>query len=261
MVDRTPYALVTGASSGIGRAFAIHLAENGYNLIIVSRSPGRLEEVADRLRAQTQCSVQVLVADLTIPAQLQLVERRLQAAPPVALLVNNAGSLTSGPFATLDRDVVEAQINLLVTATVRLTHAALEGMIAREQGTIVNISSNVAFRPHPEFPIYGSSKAFVNYFTRSLAQDPRFAAVRFLEVNPPRTRTEIFERAGYAFPTASMESWLSPEEVVDAAMKDLAVGEATSFPGEGSRDRVLRRLLPRRMGPRIAGVLYRLARP
>ncbi len=261
MVDPTSFALVTGASSGIGEAFATRLAQEGHNLIIVARARDRLEELASRFRAKSGRDVQVLVGDLTIPEQLREVEARLEEPPAVSMLVNNAGSLTSGPFGSVDRDHEDAQIRLLVTATVRLTHAALEGMVSRGQGTIINVSSNVAFRPQAEFATYGSAKAFVNYFTRGLAQDPRLRTIRFLEVCPPRTRTEIFERAGYSFSDEAMASWLSPEEVVNTAMRDLALGEVVSVPGERTRDRIIRGLMPRQLMLRAAGGISRLARP
>ena len=255
------FSLVTGASSGIGRVLASRLAEEGNHLILVARSQRRLDDLADRLRARFGNEVEVLVADLTIPEQLRQVEARLRRSPFVSTLVNNAGALPSGPFGTVDRDSEDSQIRLLVTATVRLTHAALEGMVPRGQGTIVNVSSNVAFRPHAEFATYGAAKAFMSYFTRSLAQDPRFGAIRFLEVCPPRTRTEIFERAGYSFSAEEMAGWVSPEEVVDETMEALASGKAVSFPGERTRDRVIRRLIPRRFGGRVAGTINRLAGP
>src|SRR5262249_23982192 len=142
-------ALVTGASTGLGAVFATTLARQQYDLTIVARSRERLEALAERLRQSHGIAVEVVVADLTQSAALSAVEQHVAGDQRLALLVNNAGFATTGALATLDPDQEEAEIRLNVTALVRLTQAALPGMIARGHGAIINVSSLAALVPGP----------------------------------------------------------------------------------------------------------------
>jgi len=142
-------ALVTGASSGIGTAFAEHLARDGYDLIVVARRRERLENLARRLREGHGIEVEVLVADLAKPADLHSVEKRIQKTDKLEILVNNAG-FDSGErlftsFVDQDPDLAEEVIHLQVLAPVRLTRAALPGMVARGHGTIIGVATALVF--------------------------------------------------------------------------------------------------------------------
>ena len=139
-----PRALVTGASSGIGEAFAERFARDGYDLIIVARRRDLLNEIAGRLRP-SGAAVEVLPADLANATDLRTVERRIRDGDALAMLVNNAGFGNYGPFLEADADVAEKQIALHLTALVRLTRAALPGMVADKSGVVINLSSMLAF--------------------------------------------------------------------------------------------------------------------
>src|SRR5262249_7740419 len=142
-------ALITGASSGIGAAFAERLARDDYNVLLVARDRGRLEKLAGELQKKHGVEADVLCADLTRHADLSLVENRIAGDPGLDVLVNNAGFGTAGAFVRLDADREEEEVRLNVVALMRLTHAALPGMIARRRGAIINVSSMAAFQPGP----------------------------------------------------------------------------------------------------------------
>ena len=142
-----PTALVTGASSGIGLAFARQLAATGHDLVVVARDTQRLDSLAKEVGERHGTAVEVLPADLTVPEQLAAVEARLEDADrPVDLLVNNAGFGNNGPLADHSRDAVDREVRLNVLALTRLAHAALPGMLARKQGGMVNVASIAGFQ-------------------------------------------------------------------------------------------------------------------
>ena len=172
-----PTALVTGASSGIGAAFAERLARDGYDLILVARRRERLEALAEHLRAVHGAGASVLAADLSRAGELAAVEQRLAEETALALLVNNAGFGGYMPFKDLDPDRAEELIGVQVIAVTRLTRAALPGMLARGRGAIVNVSSRLAFSgplgspPLPKRATYAAAKAYINTFTQILADE------------------------------------------------------------------------------------------
>ena len=169
---RWPLALVTGASSGIGRAIAVQLAADGSDLIVVARRRDRLEALAEELRSAHGVKVDVLVADVTDPEQLAVVEERLRSgAPAVDLLVNNAGRGGQGPFAELPIDYQEGQIRLNVLAPVRLTHAALQQMLPRRSGGVLNVSSIAGLQPMPNVATYAATKAYLSNFSHALHEE------------------------------------------------------------------------------------------
>src|SRR5262245_12763123 len=169
-----PRALVTGASSGIGAAFAERLAHDHYDLIIVARRRERLETLAQRLQQKHSITVEALAADLTQPGDLQAVEQRIVADPALELLINNAGFGGYMSFAGLDPDRAEELIRLQVVAVTRLTRAALPGMIKRSRGAIINVSSRLALSaslsspPLPKRAVYAATKAYINTFSQIL---------------------------------------------------------------------------------------------
>ena len=225
-------ALVTGATAGIGREFARALAARGHALVLVARDGARLEDVATELRGRHGVAAHVLAADLVDEDGLRAVETRLRDADaPVDILVNNAGMGTYGDFAELDvgREVQEIELNVL--ALVRLTHAALGGMVARGHGAVLNISSLAAYQPDPMNATYGATKAFVNSFSHAVHEEVRRRGVHVMVVCPGYTHTEFHDRAGLG-PTQVPEFlWQSPEFVVEAALRDLDRRRAVSIPG------------------------------
>ncbi len=255
-----PRALVTGASSGIGAAFATGLARDGYDLTIVARTRDRLEALAQRLRAQGG-AVEVLVADLSAPGGVDATAAAITAAP-LALLVNNAGFGTVGPFAELDPAREEEEIRLNVIALMRLTRAALPSMLARGQGGIVNVSSIGAFQPGPYNATYSATKAWVNSFTEAVAEEVRGSGVRVLALCPGFTRTEFQERAGIDVSNLPGFMWMSAEAVVDAALAALERAEIVCVPGAGNRLATsLTGLAPRSLVRRVSGAVGRRFKP
>lgn len=226
-------ALVTGASSGIGRSFATVLGGAGTHLVLVARRQGRLEELAAELAAASPAvEVEVLVADLTDAGDLARVEARLaDSGRPVDLLVNNAGFGTQGRFHTLPLDREEAEARLLMLAPLRLTHAAVAGMVERGRGAVVNVSSLVGVKPISLWATYSSSKAFLTAFSRAVDGEVRGLGVRVMVLMPGFTRTEFGYPEGFSISTVPKFLWMTPEVVARRALRDLAHGRAESVPG------------------------------
>jgi hypothetical protein len=249
-------ATVTGASTGIGEAFAERLAGDGWDLCIVARRAERLEALAKRLRAAHGTGVQVVPADLTDPAALRALERRLVRDARLELLVNDAGMGDFGAFASRDPEEVESEIRLNVLAVVRLTHAALRGMRRRRRGAVVNVSSTMAFQPFPYAAIYGATKAFLNSFTEALHEELRGSGVRVQSLCPGLTHTEIFEKAGAEVSGLPSFLWMEPQAVVAESLSALARGTVVCVPGLGNRALAsLSQLVPHELSRRVAGTL------
>ncbi len=227
-------ALITGASVGIGAAFAERLAHDGYDLIIVARDRRRLDKVARRLRDRDQVEVEVLAADLTDVSGLHAVERAVADAE-LDVLVNNAGFGTYGRFAELDVEQEEREIRLNVLALMRLTRVALPGMIRRKRGSIINVSSLAGMQPGPFNATYAATKAFVNSFTEALHEELRGSGVRVQALCPGFTKTEFQERAGIDTGRIPALAWMTAEAVVDASMAALRSGDLICVPGVANR--------------------------
>ena len=239
-----PVALITGASAGIGAAFARALASRGFDLILVARRRDRMLALA----AEFAPSAEVLPADLTDPAQLKLVEVRAAAEPRLELLVNNAGFGIAGRFWKTD---VEAQsrLHLLhILATMRLTHAALGAMVERNRGAIVNVASVAGFVSSPGSVTYSASKSWINSFTEGLDLDLKSvgSAVRVQALCPGFTHSEFHDVAGIDRNTIPAQLWTAAEDVVAASLAGLERGQLFVIPGW--RYRLLVRLL--RIAPR-----------
>ena len=195
-MPRWPVALVTGASSGIGRAIAVQLAADGSDLIVVARRRDKLDELAQELRAAHGVTVDVVVADVTDPEQLAALEDRLRTgSPSVDLLVNNAGAGGQGAFAELPLERHESQIRLNVLAPVRLTHAALGPMLARGRGGVLNVSSIAGLQPMPYVTTYAATKAYLSSFSHALHEEVRGHGVVVTNLLPGFTRTEFHDAA------------------------------------------------------------------
>ena len=230
---RWDVALVTGASSGIGDAFARQLAAEGADLVLVARDRVRLERLAGELRGAHGVHVEVMDADLSAPVSRAAVEKRLaDPEQPIDLLVNNAGFGTTGAFAELPigREEQEVQVNVL--ALMRLTSAALSTMTAQGRGTILNVSSIAALYPLPHSATYGATKAFVSSFTDALHAELAGSGVSATAVLPGLTRTEFQQRANSTGHRGVPEAaWLSAQEVATEALDAAAAGRARVVPG------------------------------
>jgi hypothetical protein len=232
MAER-PTALVTGASTGIGAAFAVALAERGHDLVAVARSKERLDVLGFSLERDHGLKVEILPADLETDDGVKTVEARLgDASRPVDLVVNNAGFGTSGLFHELPVEDEVAEINLNVIALVRLTRAALGPMVGRGRGGVINVSSVGAYQPTPNSATYSATKAFVSSFTNAIHEELRDTGVKAMVLAPGFTRTEFHVRAKVEN-TGSMPGfiWQRPEEVVNAALKAYDKGRAVCIPG------------------------------
>lgn len=222
-------AVITGASSGIGTAYAQRLAEQGYDLLLVARREDRLAALADRLAAGHGIAAYSWPADLADAADLARLEARLEESP-VAMLVNNAGAGGLGPTATTGADPQEALIRLNVVALTRLSVAALAGFRKAGEGTLVNISSVMAFGPSGGGASYSGSKAFVLNFTRSLQQEYADSSFRIQAVLPGPIRTEFFSSQGLSDAIFPDSAYISAEQLVDAALAGLAQKELVTIP-------------------------------
>lgn len=254
-----PAALVTGATAGIGRAFALALAARGNDMVLVARDGARLDKLAAEIRAMRRVDAVPLVADLVDDAGLATVEARLRdTVVPIDILVNNAGMGTYGTFAELDVAREEQEIRLNVLALVRLTHAALGGMTARECGAILNVSSLAAYQPAPSSATYGATKAFVNSFTHAVHEDVRGTGVHVMVVCPGYTHTEFHERAGLGPTTVPEFMWQSADEVVAVALRDLDRRRTVSIPGALNKTLgALSSSVPAGISRRVAGMVVR----
>ncbi len=225
-------AVVTGASSGIGRTYADRLAARGHPLLLVARRQERLDEAADALRTRHGVDVHTLVADLEQAADLAALEQRL-ASEPMAVLVNNAGAGGLGPTARISADAMERLIRLNIVALTRLSHAALTGFRSRGAGTLINIGSIMAFAPSKGGAVYSGSKAYVLNFTRSLQLEHAGSAIRIQVVLPGPIRTEFFSSQGLSDAIFPDSAYISADQLVDAALAGLDAGEAITSPTLG----------------------------
>lgn len=244
-------ALVTGATAGIGHEFARHLAARGHDLVLVARDSARLEAVAADLRAAYGVEVEVLPADLVVPGQLTRVERRLADRDrPVELLVNNAGHGLKHRF--LDNPIADevAMHDVLVTAVLRLSHAALGAMVERGGGGVINVSSVAAFLPRGT---YAAAKAWVNSFSEWAAHEYRDRGVRVMALCPGFTKTEFHQRMSVRRGRGPL--WLDADFLVGKALADFDRGRVYSVPGAQYKVIIgLTRVIPHRALQRFQSI-------
>jgi uncharacterized protein len=229
-------ALVTGASGGIGTAYARALAAQGTHLVLVARNVELLEKLAQECRTDYNVDVEVLPADLSDPQQVAYVERRLFDSPRLDLVVNNAGIGTFGAFHEHAVGAELRQIDVNVGALVRLTHAGIASMTRHGSGTILNMSSIMALAPFPGSATYAASKAFVSSFSEALHEELRGTGVTVTVALPGIVATKFMERADANHLEGVPEfAKLTPEFVAKATLRAARKGRATSVPGFGYR--------------------------
>lgn len=250
-------ALVTGASSGIGEAFARQLAKRGYDLVLVARRKERLEKLANELSTAHGVGVEVNEADLSKAEGVASVEKRL-ATGDIELLVNNAGFGTQGEFAglPLEREMEELDVN--VRALVRLTHAALGLMIPRRRGNIINVGSVGAFQAVPYMATYAATKAFVLHFSEGLHEEAKKHGVTVTCLCPGYVITEFQQVAGMDEGRLPGFGRKTPDQVASTALKSALAGRAIVVPGAANRAMVASaKLSPRFMARQIAGRIFK----
>jgi uncharacterized protein len=230
MSNHHRFAVVTGASSGIGAAYAGRMAERGYDLILIARRRDRLEDLANRIAAGTGRAVEIVTADLADPKDLLRIETLLTKREDIEVLINNAGLGALGPTSKVAADALENLIRINILALTRLTHAALPGFLRRNSGTIISIASMIAVMPTPSGAAYSGSKAYVLNFARSLQMELAKTDIIVQAVLPGPVRTEFFAVSGLAAAPFPNELFMSAEQLVDTALRALDQGELVCFP-------------------------------
>jgi hypothetical protein len=242
-----PTALITGATAGIGAAFARRLAADGFGLVLNARDEGRLSDAAARLREKYRVEVEVLPADLATDEGLAAVESRVKT---IDLLINNAGFGNQGTFLEVPVEDELRMLRVHCEAVLRLTYAALPGMIERARGGIINMGSVAAFFSRGT---YGASKAWVVSFSQGVAQDLAGKPVRVMAMCPGFVHTEFHERAGMDVSGIPDILWLDADRVVSDALRDLRKGVLVSVPGAQYKTLVgLGKLVPRNLAGRLS---------
>lgn len=247
------WALITGASSGIGLSLAHKLAQRQMNLVLVARNQTRLEKLAAELKAELAVETEVLVADLSKSTQRKAVAQRLKvdaadsgavnsgaadsgaASPsrPIDLLVNNAGIWNFTPFADMKQSDLQQMISVNLLALVELTHAAIPEMVKRSHGAVLNVSSIAGFLPLPFEATYGATKAFVTSFSQGLYGELKDSGVHVCAVAPGVTRTELHERSDGLEHVSDLPdlAWMSADEVAEISIRALDKRTPLCVPG------------------------------
>jgi short-subunit dehydrogenase len=226
-------AMVTGPTAGIGLCFAESLAARGHDLVLVARDADRLEQLATDLRARHGIGVEVLRADLADREQLAVVEARLaEPGRPVQVLVNNAGFGLKERFLDNTVEQEQAHLDVLVTAVMRLTHAALGSMVEAGDGQIVNVSSVAGYFPRGS---YSAAKAYVRQLSRWAHDEYADRGVTVMALCPGFVRTEFHARMDVDRSSAPRFMWLDPQKLVAEALVDLDAGKAVCIPSRRYR--------------------------
>ncbi len=234
MTKAFPYqgstALITGASGGLGEAFAEQLAERGCNLVLVSRSENKLRALARRLKERSHITTTVMTADLASADEVdQLISNLKNERIDVDLLINNAGFGLFQKFLDIPLERQMEEIDVNVRAVVSLTHALAPAMVARNKGGVINISSSAGFQPLAGANIYAASKSFVLLFSEALAQELAAAGVRVLAVCPGPVATGFFADKK---PDLSRNQMDDPKEIVEETLLAFDRGKRVLVPGK-----------------------------
>lgn len=241
-------ALITGASSGIGAAFARRLAQEGYDLLLVARREDRLKSLAEDLSALFGIQAEVVVADLSVDADIERLVQRIEQTPQLAMLINNAGFSVVEDFSEIPLDYHLAQLKVHIEASVRLIYAALPVMKARGAGDIINVASIGAYLGMPRVANYTGTKAFLMNFSDGLALEVKKDNIRVQALCPGFTYTEIFESGGVTEKSLSRLPsfiWMSADEVVQQSLLGLKHGKRIVVPGYWNRVyNILQRIRP-----------------
>jgi len=226
------WGLVTGASSGIGYEIALELAKQGFNLLITARSENQLIELKDIIKSTYQTKVKVFVCDLTSSEDLlKLCENIANAEIFVSVLVNNAGKGYTGSFETLSLNDHISTIQLNITALTALTHYFLIDMIRHKEGKILNVSSIISFRSPDDLTVYGSSKAYVSYFSKALSNNLNEKNIQISTLYPGLTDTGSIDISGDKQSKLTDFLMMNPKLVAEIAVKGLMKNKTYIIPG------------------------------
>jgi short-subunit dehydrogenase len=251
------WAVITGASSGIGKALAFEFAGGGFSLVLIGRNENALHEVADQCRRDHGIDTQVIAADLSCAESLEHLITQLKSSPRhYEVLVNNAGFAIHGDFVSTDIDEDIRLLNLQLTAALRLTHAVLPGMMARRSGRILNVASVYSFSPVPFQSVYAACKAFLLSFSSSLQNEITGSGVTVTLFCPGITRTEFRSRAGIQ--EKRKNAGMSAEAAARIAYVETLRGKHIVVPGFLNRLYVAAtRMLPARTVPALIRFINR----
>ncbi|WP_270180819.1 SDR family NAD(P)-dependent oxidoreductase [Alkalihalobacillus sp. CinArs1] len=249
-------ALITGASTGIGKQFAYTLAEKGLNVILVSRTKEKLDRIADDLKKTYNVQAIVIPKDLSIEGNAQEVYDNVHSMGfTVDMLINNAGAGTTGELLEKTVEKNHQQVMLNVTSVVDLTHLFLKDMVSKGKGEIINISSMAAFQPIPYMSIYAATKAFVLSFSEALHEEYKEKGIHVMAVCPGNTETEFFNEAPDAIKAGKMRT---SKQVVDTTLRGLKKGKSSIIDGRMNvATSFLPRLLPRKTVTKISSSLMK----
>src|SRR5271157_4596187 len=252
------FALITGASSGIGACFARALAARGRNLALVARSKEKLEALAREIAAHHSLHIEVIEQDLSLVGAAEHLAAVLkERGIAVDLLVNNAGFGAQGEFWKLPLERQTEMLRLNIVTLTELTHLLLPAMVERRSGGVINISSTASFQPVPYTSVYAATKAYVTSFSMGLAEEVGEYGVKVLALCPGGTATNFFA-AGQFSKIDFLGGLQSPEEVVEVGLRAFARGKSLAVARFINRLMIfVQRLVPRRLVARQAGDMFR----
>jgi uncharacterized protein len=253
------WALVTGASAGIGRALAEELARGGTNLVLTARREDRLRRLAQELSAKHRIQAEIFVANLTQPAAPEaILQYTREKGRVIDLLVNNAGFGQYGALHSTETDRLLQMVQVNCTAVLHLTRLFVPAMVARRSGDVLIVASTAAFQAVPYISTYAATKAFDLYLAEGLAEELQPHGIRVCALCPGTTTSEFHEIAGH--PAHSRGREQSAETVARNGLKALAAGKSYVISGLGNYLGAHgERLVPRRLVTRIAAKMFRPA--
>ncbi|WP_190285341.1 SDR family oxidoreductase [Clostridium sp. JN-1] len=233
IIEKNKTALITGATSGIGAAFARRFAKEGYNLIVTGRRKEKINSLAKELREEFNISVDVFIVELSSMNNVEFLIKKIKNRD-ISVLVNNAGFATKGKFADENLNVQEQMINLHIICAMKLIHSILPNMIKKKNGTIINLSSQSAFLVMPKNAAYSGTKAFLNAFSESIYLEVKDSGVKVQALCPGFVISDFHEKMGS--PKANHKNkgiirWMTPEKVVNISLENLKKGKVICKPG------------------------------
>ena len=227
-------AVITGATSGIGRSFAHKLAEKGYDLILTGRRMKELETVAENISDAFRVKVKILIGDLSDATSRKEISEIIKSAGKIDVLVNNAGFGIDHAFHKIGVEDIRSMVMTHDLAAVEFIHAALPGMMSHRKGIIINVSSIGLFFPGFTRSLYLATKSFLHYFTKALSLEVYPYGIRLQSLCPGMTSTDFHERARKNDPNSKIKNlnFMSPDRVVEISLKSLKNGNLICIPGK-----------------------------
>lgn len=260
MNEQNRLAIITGATGGLGKAFAIQLARQKYNLILSGRQEDKLREIAGQLEHKFAIKAEPLIADLSNPEGIKILTDKIETTERIDMLVSNAGYGERNKFNDEQVDDVMKMLSVHVNATVQLVHKVLPAMIKAKCGNIISVSSLSAFVPAPGSSVYSSSKLFLNSFMESIHMEVSRLGIKVQSLCPGLVHTGFHNGSAveHAVETRGFSLWMQPEEVVYASLRGLDRGKVICVPGSINKlIRGILRIAPRRPYYAVAKMVAR----